>query len=93
MARDEDQQPSDKPQGSTIPVQGEEQKRSLRQPHERDEDVGSQAQGEPSQQRIGQIAHDDQESNRVDTSKGKELDETYDKVREGASQPVKQFRN
>lgn len=85
-------QPQDKPQGETVPVQGEKQQRSPRLPHERDESAGSQAAAEPSGQRMGRIAHDDLAEGQVDTDKGPVLDATYDKVREGASQPVKQLR-
>src|SRR5829696_3319722 len=81
----------DKPtEGETTPVQGETQKPSSRQPHERDESASSQQAGEPSMQRIGEIAHADMAQGQVDTDRGPVLDAAYDKVREGASQPVKQ---
>jgi hypothetical protein len=84
----------DKPtEGETTPVQGETQKRSPKQPHERDESAASQAADEPSMRRIGEIAHDDIAQGQVDTDRGPVLDKTYDKVREGASQPVKQRRD
>ena len=83
---------TDKPQGDTIPVQGDKQQRSLRTPNERDESADSQAADEPSGKRMGKIAHDSVERGEVDTDKGPVLDATYDKVREGASQPVKQKR-
>lgn len=79
-------------QGDTVPVQGDEQQRSLRTPHERDESADGQASGEPSAQRIGIIAHGDVERGLVDTDKGPVLEKTYDKLREGASPPVKQKR-
>ncbi|WP_255440775.1 hypothetical protein [Caenimonas sedimenti] len=82
----------DRPQGQTLPVQGEKQERVPRQPHERDESADSQAASEPNGRAIGKIAHDDLAEGQVDTDKGPVLDATYDKVREGASQPVKQFR-
>jgi hypothetical protein len=78
--------------GETIPVQGETQQRVPRMPHERDESAGSQAPAEPSARRVGQVAHDDLERGLVDTDKGPVLDKTYDKVREGAEDPVKKFR-
>ena len=81
-----------KTRGDTLPVQGEQQARSLRAPHERDESADSQAAAEPSGKHIGTIAHGDMASGRVDTDKGPVLDAAYDKVREGASQPVKQKR-
>lgn len=83
---------SGKARGDTVPLQGEQQVRSPRAPHERDESADSQAAAEPSGARIGTIAHGDMASGRVDTDKGPVLDATYDKVREGASQPVKQKR-
>ena len=73
--------------GDTTPVQGETQQRSPREPHERDESAGSQARGEPSQERVGAVAHEDAESNRVDTSKAPELERTYDKLRDGGATP------
>jgi len=84
----------DKPlsRGDTVPVQGETQDRVPRMPHERDESADTQHADEPSQQRIGQIAHDDMAGRQRDTGKGPVLDRTYDKVREGAQDPVKKFR-
>jgi hypothetical protein len=61
-------------------------------PHERDESADSQAAGEPSARGVGQAAHDAVEQGQVDTSKGEALDATYDKLREGAPDPVKKFR-
>lgn len=78
--------------GDTLPAQGDKQQRSLRTPHERDESADGQASREPTAERIGIIAHGDVERGLVDTDKGPVLDKTYDKVREGASQPVKQKR-
>ena len=77
--------------GNTIPVQGETQDRVPRMPHERDESADSQAPSEPSGRGIGQVAHEDIERGAVDTDKGPVLDQTYDKVREGADDPVKKF--
>jgi hypothetical protein len=77
--------------GNTVPVQGETQERVPRMPHERDESADSQGTSEPSSQRIGRIAHDDIERGVVDTDKGPVLDQTYDKVREGADDPDKKF--
>ena len=78
--------------GETIPAQGETQQRAPQMPHERDESADSQAPVEPSNQRIGQAAHDDLERGLVDTDKGPALDQAYDKVREGTADPVKKFR-
>jgi hypothetical protein len=78
-------------QGNTVPAQGETQEKVPRMPHERDESADSQAPQEPSGKRMGQQAHDDMERGLVDTDKGPALDATYDKVREGAADPVKKF--
>ena len=79
------------PEGNTTPVQGETQQRAPRAPHERDESADSQAASEPSGRRIGQAALEDVERGVVDTDKGPVLDQTYDKVREGADDPIKKF--
>jgi hypothetical protein len=79
-------------QGDTLPVQGDKQQRSLRTPNERDESADGQGSSEPTAKRVGIIAHGDMERGLVDTDKGPVLDKTYDKLREGASQPVKQKR-
>jgi len=77
--------------GNTIPAQGETQDRVPRMPHERDESADSQEADEPSAKRLGKIAHDDLEKGLVDTDKGPPMDKAYDKVREGAKDPVKKF--
>lgn len=82
----------DRPQGQTLPVQGEKQERVPRAPHERDESADSQSTSETAAHGVGKIAHDDLEEGQADTGKGPVLDAAYDKVREGASQPVKQIR-
>lgn len=79
-----------KPQGNTVPVQGDRQQRSLRTPHERDESADSQADSEPSARRMGAIAHDDLAEGQVDTDKGPVLDATYAKLRKGAAPPARQ---
>ncbi len=80
--------------GNTLPQQGqtESQKRVPRMPHERDESADSQPRAEPSAKSVGDAAADDIENGRVDTDKGPVLDRTYDRVREGADDPVKRFR-
>lgn len=82
-------QPSSR--GNTVPVQGETQERVPRMPHERDESADSQGASEPSARRMGQAGHDDIERGLVDTDRGPVLDQAYDKVREGADDPVKKF--
>ena len=87
--------PSRPRQGNTIPELGsatDKQDKAPRQPHERDESADSQARQEPSNKRIGEIAHADLAEGQVDTDKGPVLDATYDKVREGTPQPDKKFR-
>jgi hypothetical protein len=78
-------------QSATEPVQGATQERVPRMPHERDESADSQAPREPSQPRVAQAAREDVERGVVDTDKGPVLDQTYDKLREGAADPVKKF--
>ena len=58
-------------------------------PHERDESADSQGQQEPSAQRLGDQARKDLERGLVDTDRGPALDAIYDRVREGATDPVK----
>ncbi len=82
----------DKPQGNTVPAQGETQDGVPRMPHERDESADSQARMEPSNQRMGQLARKDAERGVADTSKGAELDATYDKLREDVPDGDKKFR-
>jgi hypothetical protein len=71
----------DQPQGQTIPAQGERQERTPRAPHERDESADSQERREPSQERIGGLAHDSIERGERDTDKGPVLDRTYRELR------------
>jgi len=79
-------------QGNTIPVQGERQERVPRAPHERDESADSQgAAGEPSARSVGQAAREDIERGVVDTDKGPVMEETYDRLREGADDPLKKL--
>jgi len=68
-----------KEQGNTLPVQGDQQERVPRQPHERDESADSQSRAEPSQQRIGGLAHDSVERGETDTDKGPLIDRVYEK--------------
>ena len=86
---DKDKQPDR--QGNTIPVQGEEQQRVPRAPHERDESADSQGAAEPSTHSVGQAAREDIERGVVDTDQGPVLDEVYDRVREGADDPLKKL--
>jgi len=78
-------------QGNTIPVQGEKQQRVPRAPHEHDESSDSQRASDPSARAIGEAAREDIERGVVDTDKGPVMDETYDRVRDGADDPIKKF--
>jgi hypothetical protein len=89
---------ADKPEatpsrGDTVSQQGmtTRQERVPRQPHELDESADQQPREEPSASRVGQAAHDSLEQGHMDTTKGAELDRTYDKVREGTPDPEKKF--
>jgi hypothetical protein len=62
-----------------------------RLPHERDESADSQRNSEPSAPRMAEAAREDVERGRVDTDKGPVLDQVYDRVRDGADDPVKKF--
>ncbi|MFC5496335.1 hypothetical protein ACFPOE_02220 [Caenimonas terrae] len=75
--------------GNTVPAQGEQQQRVPRTPNERDESADSQAAQEPSSGRVGRQAGADVERGLVDTDRGPVLDQAYDKVRQGAQDPVK----
>jgi hypothetical protein len=65
--------------GNTAPQQGETNQRTPRAPHERDESADNQGKGEPSQQRVGDIARNDVESGQVDTDKGPVLRDLHEK--------------
>lgn len=87
--------PSDKPnarRGLTQTEQGETQGTVPRTPNERDESSDSQARQEPSNERVGKIAQADAERGLADTTKGAELDSTYDRLREGLPDGEKKFR-
>ena len=77
--------------GKTVTAQGEQQQRVPRTPNERDESADSQGSDEPSAARVGKQAREDVERGLVDTDKGPVLDQVYDKVREGADDPVKKY--
>jgi hypothetical protein len=63
-------------------AQGENQHAVPRMPHERDESADQQPKMEPSNQRLGKLAQADAEHGVGDTTKGAELDATYDRLRE-----------
>ena len=78
--------------GNTLPAQGGKQNQAPRTPNERDESADSQAAHDPSAGRVGRQAQQDVERGLVDTDKGPVLDQVYDKVREGADDPVRKVR-
>lgn len=82
---------ADANKGNTVPAQGETQEPVPRLPHERDESADSQAAQEQSGERVGKQAHEDIERGLVDTDKGPVLDETYEKVRDGAIDPLRKY--
>lgn len=73
--------PGQAPQGKTAMAQGETQRPVPRMPHERDESSDSQVRAEPSAERVGRLAQKDVERGVADTTKGAELDATYDRLR------------
>jgi hypothetical protein len=86
---------NDKPEarrGNTTMAQGETQEAVPRMPHERDESADSQTRMEPSNRRMGEKAQADAERGVADTSKGAELDATYDQLREDLPDGEKKFR-
>ena len=85
----------DKPdarKGNTTSAQGENQHPVPRTPNERDESADDQQPMEPSTGRMGRAAQADAERGLADTSKGAELDATYDRLREDLPDGEKQFR-
>ncbi|HEY1231356.1 MAG TPA: hypothetical protein VGF26_28980 [Ramlibacter sp.] len=78
--------------GNTSMAQGEKQRPVPRMPHERDESADQQPTTEPSNARVGRAAQADAERGVADTSKGAELDATYDKLREDLPDGGKKFR-
>ncbi|TFZ01723.1 hypothetical protein [Ramlibacter humi] len=73
-------------------VQGEDQHDVPRMPHERDESGDSQAKEDASHGRMARQAQKDTERGVADTSKGAELDATYDRLRESTPDGEKKFR-
>jgi hypothetical protein len=85
------EKPHGKP-GNTTMAQGENQHPVPRMPHERDESADSQPAAEPSHERVGKKGQADAERGVADTTKGAELDATYDKLREDMPDGEKKFR-
>ena len=83
--------PSSHP-GNTSTAQGENQHEVPRMPHERDESADSQPSNEPSHRRVGRKGQADAERGVADTTKGAELDATYDRLREDLPDGEKKFR-
>jgi hypothetical protein len=80
-------------QGDTVVAQGETQSPKAREPHERDESVDSQADQNPSMKRMGAMAHDDMVDGLQDTTKAKEMDETYHGVQQSSDPAPVDKRN
>lgn len=78
--------------GNTTMAQGEHQQPVPRMPHERDESADQQPRMEPSNERVGRAAQADTERGVADTSKGAELDATYDRLREDLPDGEKKHR-
>jgi len=78
--------------GDTSTAQGEDQQAVPRMPHERDESADSQPKMEPSNERMARKAQADVERGVADTTKGAELDATYDKLREDLPDGAKKHR-
>jgi hypothetical protein len=78
--------------GNTTVAQGEDQQAAPRMPHERDESADQQPTVEPSNARVGRAAQADVQRGVADTTKGAELDATYDKLRENVPDGEKKFR-
>lgn len=74
-------------EGNTVTAQGENQAPKARMPHERDESSDSQAADDSTARRMGQIAHDAVVDGEQDTSKARETDATYHRLREDADKP------
>jgi hypothetical protein len=72
------------PGRDTVTAQGENQAPKARQPNERDESADSQSADSASIREMGQIAHDAAASGQQDTSKARETDATYHRMREGS---------
>ncbi|MBA2965689.1 MULTISPECIES: hypothetical protein [Ramlibacter] len=76
----------------TVTQQGEDRHGTPRLPHERDESADQQASTEPSGRRMARAGRADVERGVTDTSKGAELDATYDQLRKDLPDGEKQFR-
>ena len=95
--RDLKEQPQDdgaRPsEGDTQRAQGENQAPKARQPNERDESADSQKADSASIRDMGDLAHAAATSNQQDTSKAKETDATYHRMRETADRAPVDPRN
>jgi hypothetical protein len=83
--KEERHDPPPPSRGNTESAQGETQSPKARTPNERDESADSQEGDNASARRMGQLAHDDAEDGVPDTTKGAELDATYQGVRKGTA--------
>jgi hypothetical protein len=84
--KEERKSPAPSSRGKTQTAQGENQEPKPRLPHERDESADSQSADNPAARRMGELAHDDVQDGLQDTTKGRELDATYRKLRKEPGQ-------
>ena len=85
----------DRPQerrNNTHVAQGEDQSARPRMPHERDESADQQDGHDETLHAKAELARRDMERGLSDTSKGAELDATYDRLRADLPDGDKQFR-
>lgn len=87
MKEERDSEAARPSEGNTVTAQGENQAPKARMPHERDESADSQAPDDSSTRRMGQIAHDSVAEGELDTSKARETDATYHRLRDDAEKP------
>lgn len=86
---------SDRPQAgrnNTHVAQGEDQTPRPRLPHERDESADQQGGDDETLRAKAELGRRDLERGVTDTSKGAELDATYDRLRADLPDGDKQFR-
>lgn len=87
--KEERQDDGARPGRDTVTAQGDNQAPKARQPNEHDESVDSQAADSPSIEEIGDVAHRSAVSGQQDTSKARETDATYERLRrESEAAPV-----
>lgn len=91
--KEERHDPPPPTRGNTETAQGSGRAPKARQPNEHDESADSQAADAPNIRRMGEVAHASKERGEQDTTRGAELDATYQKVRAGADPAPVDKRN